>query len=691
MFCIKESKGDARYYGLCQTKKWWFLAAAVIAAAAIYGYQAYQTAKIPAHTGSPYKVGRGDIIAVVSATGTLSPVNSVDVSSRITGQITEVRVNENDMVKASQVIIVLDDRQLQAQLAQAGAKLENTLAIYRRSQILTENGALSRQQLDSDRTSYAVAQAVYDDMSSSLEDTVIRAPIDGMVIGKPIPAGQTVAPGISNPMVLLTVADLGKMQIQALVDESDIGRINLDQKVRFTVDAYPEKVFSGVVQIISNKANITQNVVYYTVYIDVDSPGGLLKPTMTARVSFNVGERNNVVMIPLMAIKDNKDGQRIVQLVGLDGKTKPAQITTGLSSEDQIEVVSGLSVGDVLLMPGSTAPSGVRLAAGGTTTLTYEDSLAISRQISGVSFVAPQVQRQYQAVSGGNNWITSMQGVTPDYMTVRNFELSDGTFITSQQLEARDRVAVLGKTVVDNLFGGISPVGQVIRINKSTFRVIGVLATKGQSAGGQDQDDMILVPLKTAQERMMGINHVQSISVQAENADSVNQVLEDVTALLHKRHRIQAGQANDFSVRNLTALMDTATETTDTITLLLGNTAAISLLVGGIGIMNIMLVSVTERTREIGVRKALGATFSNILLQFPIEAIVIGVTGGLIGILLGLGASYAISAILGWATVISGFTIALAFGFSVLIGVIFGLYPARKAARLDPIDALRYE
>jgi putative ABC transport system permease protein len=369
-----------------------------------------------------------------------------------------------------------------------------------------------------------------------------------------------------------------------------------------------------------------------------------------------------------------------------------AMVSIGLGVRDKVQKsIASLGSNLLIIMPGSTAPSGVRVAAGGTTTLTYDDAQAIAREVGGVSFVAPQVQRQYQAVFGGNNWITSMQGITPDFMTVRNFELSDGSFITLQQLEARERVAVLGKTVVDNLFGGISPVGQTIRINKSTFRVIGVLTTKGQSAGGQDQDDMILVPLKTAQERMMGINYVQSISVQADSAEAIDQVLVDITSLLKTRHRIQAGEADDFSVRNLTALMATATETTDTITLLLGNTAAISLLVGGIGIMNIMLVSVTERTREIGVRKALGATFANILLQFLIEAIVIGVTGGLIGILLGLGASYLISNIFGWATVISGFTIALAFGFSVLIGVIFGLYPARKAAKLDPIDALRYE
>lgn len=348
-------------------KKWWLIGTVVVLAASIYGYQAYQTSKIPVATTQPYKVTRGDIVAVVSATGTLSPVNTVDVSSRINGRITEVRVNENDLVVANQIIIILDARQLEAQVAQAGAKLENALATYQRTRRLTEAGALSQQQMDSDRTSYEVAKAVYDDIASSLDDAVIRAPIAGMIIGKPIPAGQTVAPGISNPMVLLTVADLAKMQIQALVDESDIGKIKLAQKVRFTVDAYPAKIFSGVVSTISNKANIQQNVVYYTVYIDVDSPEGLLKPTMTARVSFNIGERNNVVVIPIMAVKDTK-GQRTVQALGADGKVQAVKITTGLSSEDQIEVLTGLKEGDTLMLPmgkgaaaGGGAPGGMNI------------------------------------------------------------------------------------------------------------------------------------------------------------------------------------------------------------------------------------------------------------------------------------------------------------------------------------------
>ena len=369
-----------------------------------------------------------------------------------------------------------------------------------------------------------------------------------------------------------------------------------------------------------------------------------------------------------------------------------AMVSIGMGVREKVQKsIAGLGSNLLIVMPGATAPSGVRVAAGSTTTLTYKDAQAIAREVTGVNMVAPMVQRQYQSVFGGKNWITTMQGTTPDFLEVRNFEMADGSFISQRDLDTRDRVAVLGSTVVENLFGEMNPIGQTIRINKSTFRVIGVLASKGQSAGGQDQDDLIIVPLTTAQERMLGITYIQSVSVQAASQEVINQVQEDISTLLRVRHRLAPGVADDFSVRNLTAVMATAEETTGTITLLLGNTAAISLLVGGIGIMNIMLVSVTERTREIGVRKALGATYANILLQFLIEAIVIGVTGGLIGIILGLGASYAISEFFGWASVVSVLTILVAFGFSVLIGLFFGLYPARKAALLDPIDALRYE
>jgi putative ABC transport system permease protein len=399
------------------------------------------------------------------------------------------------------------------------------------------------------------------------------------------------------------------------------------------------------------------------------------------------------VIIALEGLRANKMRSLLTMLgiiIGVGAVI--AMVSIGMGVRDKVEKsIAGLGSNLLIVMPGSTAPSGVRVAAGSTSTLTYADAQAVAREISGVNAVAPTVQRQYQTVFSGKNWITQMQGTTPDFLTVRNFEIGDGSFITQRNLDARDRVAVLGKTVADNLFGEMSPIGQTIRINKSTFRVVGTLAPKGQSANGQDQDDLIVVPLTTAQERMLGITYIQAISVQAASPDVIDQVQQDISTLLRSRHRLQPGVDDDFTVRNLTALMATAAETTGTITLLLGNTAAISLLVGGIGIMNIMLVSVTERTREIGIRKALGATYSNILLQFLIEAIVIGVTGGLLGVLVGLGGSYAISAIFGWATLISVLTIVIAFGFSVLIGVVFGLYPARKAAKLDPIDALRYE
>ncbi|GBG56446.1 multidrug ABC transporter substrate-binding protein [Sporomusaceae bacterium FL31] len=369
-----------------------------------------------------------------------------------------------------------------------------------------------------------------------------------------------------------------------------------------------------------------------------------------------------------------------------------AMISIGMGVRDKVQnSIASLGSNLIIITPGATSPSGVRLAAGSNTTVTNKDSQAIAREVSGVNLVAPSVSKQYQIVYGNKNWTTTVQGTTPEYADVRNYELGNGSFFTNQDVDTRARFAVIGNTVSENLFGEISPIGQMIRINKAPFKVIGVLKSKGQSAGGMDQDDMVLVPLTTAQERLLGITYLHSISVQAVDGDVINQVQEDITTLLRTRHKLTADKADDFTVRNLAAVMATAEETTGTITLLLGNIAAISLLVGGIGIMNIMLVSVTERTREIGIRKALGATYHNILLQFLIEAIVIGVTGGIIGIGLGVSAAYAISAIAGWNTVISLTAIVIAFGFSILIGLFFGIYPARKAALLDPIDALRYE
>jgi len=369
-----------------------------------------------------------------------------------------------------------------------------------------------------------------------------------------------------------------------------------------------------------------------------------------------------------------------------------AMVSIGMGVRDKVESsIAGLGSNLLVITPGAASAGGNRQAAGSGITLDEKDAAAITREVAGVHLVAPAVNRQYQVVFGNQNWTTTVQGTTPEILGVRSFTVQEGAFFTSQDLETRARVAVLGKTVADNLFGGGTSIGQTIRINKAPFRVVAVLDSKGQSTGGGDQDDMVIIPLTTAQERLMGITYVQNINVQAVSTDAINQAQEDITMLLRSRHKLPINTPDDFTVRNMVAVMATADATTGMITLLLGIVAALSLLVGGIGIMNIMLVSVTERTREIGIRKALGARYYNILLQFLIEAVVISVAGGGVGIALGIGSAYTISALAGWKTIVSSLAIVAAFGFSVMIGLFFGIYPARKAALLDPIDALRYE
>ena len=369
-----------------------------------------------------------------------------------------------------------------------------------------------------------------------------------------------------------------------------------------------------------------------------------------------------------------------------------AMVSVGMGvKKNVVDSISRLGSNLLIVMPGSSNRGGVRGAAGSVITLTYDDAKAIKDRIKDVSYVSPTVQSSYQVVYGHENWNTSVYGVIPEYVDIQSLTLKSGLFFSEHDVEVRSRVAIIGTTVATNLFGEVNPVGKKIRVGNAPYTVIGLLASKGQSNMGQDQDDVVLIPLTTAQERLIGITYVRSINVQVSDSDKMDNVQAQIETLLRQRHRIKKGAEDDFNVRNLTSLMETMSETTTMITLLLGAVAGISLVVGGIGIMNIMMVSVTERTREIGIRKAIGATFNNVMLQFLIESTMISVIGGIIGIFLGIGLAKAISEFGNFTTVISALSIVVSFGFSLFVGIVFGMLPARKAAKLDPIDALRYE
>ncbi len=369
-----------------------------------------------------------------------------------------------------------------------------------------------------------------------------------------------------------------------------------------------------------------------------------------------------------------------------------ALVSVGMGVKKNIlDNISRLGSNMLIIMPGSANRGGMRGAAGSVITLTYDDAEAIKNKIKNVSHVSPTVQGSYQVVYGHENWNTTVTGVIPEYVDIQSLELNSGLFFSEHDVDVRNRVAVIGSTVAANLFESVNPVGKKIRIGNAPYTIIGVLKSKGQSGGGQDQDDIVLIPLTTAQERLVGVTYVRSINVQVSEADKMDEVQSNIEKLLRQRHRIRSGAEDDFNVRNLTSLMEMMNSSATMITLLLGAIAGISLIVGGVGIMNITLASVTERTREIGIRKAIGATYSNIMLQFLIESTMISVIGGIIGILIGVVAAQLISKFGGFTTVISSLSIAASFGFALFVGIFFGMLPARKAARLDPIEALRYE
>ncbi len=366
-----------------------------------------------------------------------------------------------------------------------------------------------------------------------------------------------------------------------------------------------------------------------------------------------------------------------------------ALMSIGYGVQESIKSdISRLGSNTITITPGTGRKPGVRAAAGSTQTLTYKDYQAI-KNLPNITYAAPLVTNSYLLVNGNKNWNTRVYGCTTDYAALSSLTAQEGRFWTEKEYNARARVAVIGKTVATGLFGEEDPIGQKVRINGDPFTVIGLLEEKGYSF--MDQDDRVLCPFSTVQERMLHITYVNNIVISSDNDSDLSQIESDVTNLLRTRHRIATGAEDDFSIQNSQDLLKTMESTTQTLTIFLGSIAAISLLVGGIGIMNIMLVSVTERTKEIGIRKALGATYRMIIVQFLIESITVSLAGGFLGVALGVGIALLIPHISELSTLLTAAPIVGSFVFSVLIGLIFGLYPAQKAAKLNPIDALHYE
>ena len=376
-------------------------------------------------------------------------------------------------------------------------------------------------------------------------------------------------------------------------------------------------------------------------------------------------------------------------IIGVAAVIALVSIGNGVKQDIQ-NSISSLGSNLLMFMPGAPRTPGVRPTAGSMKSLKVADYEAIAK-LDGVKAVSPMTNGAYVVIYQNKNWTTSVSGVNANYLDVNNWTMKSGRFLSNKNIQNRERVAVVGKTVAKNLFGDEDPVGAEIRVKNIPFRVIGVLNSKGSGAMGNDQDDMVIIPYTTAMERVDGIDYLRMLYVVAKDENGIDRLQSDIENLLRVRHGIKDTNLDDFNIQNMNSIMETMEETTGTLTLFLGAVAAISLVVGGIGIMNIMLVSVTERTREIGIRKALGATYFVIVTQFLIEAVVISLMGGLIGIALGIGASKLISLASGMSTVISVPTIVLSFAFSMAIGLVFGIYPARKAAKLNPIDALHYE
>jgi putative ABC transport system permease protein len=374
-----------------------------------------------------------------------------------------------------------------------------------------------------------------------------------------------------------------------------------------------------------------------------------------------------------------------------------AMTAIGAGAQARVEEqIQALGSNLIIVLPGNITSGGVRMGSGAQMTLTEDDAIALPREIPAIEVAAPQLRGSGQIVAGNSNWSTQILGVTPDYLVAREWNVASGKPFSPTDVDSAAKVVLIGQTVAASLFGEADPVGETIRVRNVPHEVVGLLARKGQSMMGQDQDDVVLIPITTARKRVLGgaqvrSRNVASIMVKVREGASVAEAEREMRELIRQRHRLQANQEDDFFLRNLQEILAAQEASSKVLTILLAAIASVSLVVGGIGIMNIMLVSVTERTREIGLRMAVGARGGDILKQFLVEAVTLSLIGGLIGILLGVAASFAVGHFAGWRTEVAWSSVLTAFGFAAAIGVFFGFYPARKASRLAPIDALRHE
>jgi putative ABC transport system permease protein len=397
--------------------------------------------------------------------------------------------------------------------------------------------------------------------------------------------------------------------------------------------------------------------------------------------------------IALRALRRNKLRTLLTMLgiiFGVGAVIGSVSITNGAKSQVEAQIAS-LGQNVILIFSGSFTRGGVHSGWGGAGTLTVDDAEAIQREIGGVTVVSPEVRSTAQVAAGNQNWGTQILGESADYFTLRQWPIRDGAPFTEQDVRTANKIAVIGQTIATQLFPGENPVGQILRIKNAPFIICGVLMPKGMSMMGSDQDDVVVIPYTSAMKRLFGMTTLRTINVQTATASMLSPVQEQITGLLRQRHRIIPGRDDDFTVRTQQEIAEAATATSKVMSVLLAGIAAVSLVVGGIGIMNIMLVSVTERTREIGIRMAVGARGYDILIQFLVEAVTLSAIGGLVGIGAGMGASQIIGSMMKWPTLTPLFWIGIAFVSSAAVGILSGFYPAWKASQLDPIEALRYE